>query len=229
MPVLIESVLFPNTFGMELIYSFVIIFCSLIIYFSTKKMYDISKYPGIKYFRESFLFFAIAYFFKSFLSFLLVTFGFHEALEFSSIFWGILTLFVFMYASTMAIFYLFYSVVWKKIKHKKFVIPAIHILVIILSIASIITRTAGLLVLLQVVVFLFIAIYNFISYKKLNPKKKAGSIHLIYLFLFAFWMLNLSDILISGFDPIFELVISLVSIGIFLMILYKVTSNVGAK
>ena len=229
MSIPIEGVFFPNTFGMELIYSFVIIFCSLMIYFGTKKMYDISKYPGIKYFREAFLFFAIAYFFKSFMSFMLILLGFHEALEFSGVVWGLLMLFVFMYASTMAIFYLLYSVIWKKINHKKFVIPIINLLAIALSIFSIALRNAWLLIIVQVAVFAFIAIYNFISYKKLNNKKKLGSIYVIYMSLFVFWILNLSDILISGFDPLVELLISFVSIGIFLVILYKVTRNIGLK
>jgi len=225
----IEEVFFPNTFGMELVYSFVIIFCSLMIYFETKKVYDISKYPGIKYFRESFLFFAIAYFFKSFISFFIILFGFHEALEFATVLIGVLSVFVFMYASTMAIFYLLYSVIWKKLKNKKFVIPIIHILVLAISALSILAHEARILILLQIVIFIFVAIYNVVSYKKLDIKKKANSLYIIYLFLFIFWMLNLSDLLISGFSPLWELVISTISIAIFLVILYKVTKNVGSS
>ena len=48
----------------EIIYSFVIIFCSLLVYFGTKEIYELSSHKGIKYFREAFLFFAIAYFFR---------------------------------------------------------------------------------------------------------------------------------------------------------------------
>ncbi|MCR4327071.1 MAG: hypothetical protein NUV46_00640 [Nanoarchaeota archaeon] len=229
--VLTEQALFPNTFGMELIYSFVIIFCSLLIYFSTKSIYKISKYPGIKYFREAFLFFAIAYFFKSFISFLFFIFEVRGLTEFSSIFIGVLSLFFFMYASTMAIFYLLYSVVWKNLKEKfkesKWTVPFIHIFVLIISAVSIVVREAGVLILLQVFVFIFIAVNNYSSYKKLKTKSKSGSIYLIYLFLFVFWMLNLSDFLIVGFGPIVELLISLISIGIFLFILYKVTRYVG--
>ncbi len=228
MPVtVIERVLFPNTFGMELIYSFVIIFCSLMIYFATRKMYEISKYPGIKYFRLSFIFFAIAYFVKSFINFSLIFFGFHEALEFMSVILGVVSLFLFMYASTMAIFYLLYSVVWKKFKNNRFIVPLTHFAVLVIAAASIIYRSAWFLIAVQVAVFIAIAITNSISYSKLNSKKKSGSIHIIYLFLFVFWMLNLSDILVSGFDPILELIISFVSIGIFLTILYKVTRNLG--
>jgi len=42
-------------------------------------------------------------------------------------------------------------------------------------------------------------------------------------------MLNLADLLISGFSPILEILISMVSIGLFLVILYKVVKNVGSS
>ena len=57
-------------FGSELIYSFVIILCSLMVYFGTKELYELSSYKGIKYFREAFLFFAIAYAFRSVIKFI---------------------------------------------------------------------------------------------------------------------------------------------------------------
>jgi len=191
-------------------------------------MYKISKYPGIKYFRFSFLFFALAYFFKSFISFMLVFLGFHGVLEFISVFLGVVTLFIFMYASTMAIFYLLYSVVWKKFGDKKYIIPVLHVFVLVISAGSLFLRSAWTIIIIQILLFTFIAVYNYTSYRKLSPKKKTGSIHLIYLFLFLFWMLNLSDILVSGFSPFFEFLISLASIGVFLTILYKVTRNVGS-
>lgn len=225
----IERILFPNTFGMELTYSFVIIFCSMVIYLSTKEMYKISGHPGIKYFREAFIFFAFAYFFKSFISFLFIFLDIHEMFEFISVFSGVITLFLFMYASTMAIFYLLYSVVWKKFKGQKYIVPLLHVLVILISAGSILYKSAWLLVALQVAIFVFITVYNYLTYQKLDIKKRAGSIHVIYFFLFIFWMLNLSDILISGFGPIFEFIVSLASIGIFLTILYKVTRNVGSN
>ena len=64
--------------GSEIIYSFVIIVCSLMIYFATKELYELSKHKGIKYFRLSFLFFAIAYFFRSFIKIVLFYFDKQE-------------------------------------------------------------------------------------------------------------------------------------------------------
>ncbi len=225
--VFIEEILVQNSFSAELIYSFVIIFSSLIIYFCTKEVYKISNHSGIKYFREAFLFFAIAYFFKSFIRFLYFIFNVREIFEFSSMFFGVLTLFFFMYASTMAIFYLFYSVVWKNFKENKMGIPLVHVGVLIVSAIAILMREVKILMLLQVSIFLFITLFNYFSYKKINAKKKPNQIYRVYLFLFIFWMLNLFDLLVVGFGPVVELFISLISIGLFLIILYKVVRNIG--
>ena len=60
--------LLPHALGTELIYSFVIIICSLMVYFGTKELYELSSYKGIKYFRQAFLFFAISANFSSSIS-----------------------------------------------------------------------------------------------------------------------------------------------------------------
>src|SRR3989339_748726 len=56
-------------FMLEILYSFVIIVCSLMIYFGTKELYELSSHKGIKYFRLSFLFFAIFYYFFNYYNF----------------------------------------------------------------------------------------------------------------------------------------------------------------
>ena len=75
--------LMPPQIGAELIYSFVIIVCSLMVYYATKEMYELSSYKGIKYFRQAFLFFAIAYFFRYFIQFFLVFFNIKDILTFT--------------------------------------------------------------------------------------------------------------------------------------------------
>jgi len=129
----------------------------------------------------------------------------------------------------MAIFYLLYSILWKNFKEKRFTIALIHIFVLVISALTIYLREVRILLALQVLIFVFVAIYNFKELKNSKASKKIGQIHTIYLFLFVFWMLNLADLLILGFDPIIEILISLFSIGIFLTILYKVVKNVGSS
>jgi len=121
--------------GTELFYSFIIIVCSLIIYFGTKELYKLSSHKGIKYFRQAFLFFAIAYFFRGFIKFIVIYFDINGILELSPITFGITgltTQFLFVYFSSMAIFYLLYSVIqkWNNNPHK---IYLFHVLALILA------------------------------------------------------------------------------------------------
>jgi len=221
--------------GTELIYSFVIIICSLMIYYSTKEMYELSSYKGLKYFRYAFLFFAIAYLFKSFIKFLLVYFGASRIIEINPWFIGMITLFVFMYFSSLAVFYLVYSLMWKRLNGKSGIIGIFHILSI--AIAFITITTSQIEILFGVNLFILaIAIFGLIithkesqTYKESKNKKKSSNIYVIYTLLFVFWILNIIEVLIPNFLQFYQLLIYLASLGVFLTILYKVLKKSGSN
>jgi hypothetical protein len=207
----------------EIIYSFVIIVCSLMIYFGTKEIYKLSSQKGIKYFRLSFLFFALAYFFRSFIKIALFYFKKNELRNILPVF-GSVTLFIFMYFSSMAIFYLLYSVMWKKWKSKS-TIYLFHLTAIIFATTITFFRNQLIYFLINILLFIFILITVFISYKQ--SKKKSINLYIIYLLLFVFWILNILDILILNFLRTTQLLIYLFSLGIFLLILYKVIKKIS--
>src|SRR4030042_1399496 len=123
--------------GTEIIYSFVIIICSLMVYFGTRELYELSSYKGIKYFRQAFLFFAVAYFFRSFIKFVMDYFKISRILDFSPMIFGQFSLLLFMYFSSMAVFYLIYSLMWKKWNGSSKKIYLFHALAVIISLANI--------------------------------------------------------------------------------------------
>ncbi|MBS3107910.1 hypothetical protein J4468_03260 [Candidatus Woesearchaeota archaeon] len=207
---------FAIGFGTELIYSFVIIVCSMMIYFATKEMYELSEYKGIKYFRSAFLFFAVAYFFRSVLKYLF----FLSDMYVPHIF-GLIGLLVFIYASTMAIFYLLYSVMTKKWNGKK--IYLFHAGAFFVAIISVLSRNMFVYLGVNLVLFILVAFIVYIAYKK-----SRNSLYAIYLLLFAFWIFNIIDILLPRFLELFQLLIYMISSGIFLLILYKVLRKVGS-
>lgn len=216
--------------GAELIYSFVIIVCSLMIYYSTKEMYKLSSYKGIKYFRQSFLFFAIAYFFRYSIRFILSFFNIrtiHEFLPISLGPMGPLTLFLFMYFSSMAVFYLLYSVMWKKWNGNSKMIYILHTIAVILSLASIISRRNDILLGINLLLLVIISFVYYIAHKDSKTKKKGHNLYAVYMLLFVFWILNIIDILIPSLLQQFQLLIYLASSGIFLAILYRVLKKVG--
>jgi len=210
--------------GTEIIYSFVIIVCGLMIYFGTKELYKLSSHKGIKYFRQSFLFFALAYFFRSFIKIILFYFDAGEIRTLLPVF-GDITLFVFMYFSSMAIFYLIYSVMWKKWESKS-AIYLFHLVAFVISMIIILFRSPFIYFLINLLLFVFIAFVFYKSYKQ-SKKKKSHNLYFIYFLLFVFWIFNIIDILIPNYLRTFQLFIYLISLGIFLSILYKVIRKTG--
>jgi hypothetical protein len=201
----------------ELIYSFVIIVCSLLIYFGTRELYSLSKYKGIKYFREAFLFFAAAFFFRSFIKFLLIFFGIGRPHELSPIYFGIAALFIFMFASSMAIFYLLYSMLWKKSPK---LIYLFYILAILISIVSIIFNSTFVILGVYLLLIVFIVSIMILAHKKSN-------MYIIYILISLFLILNIIDILLPNFLQLYQILIYLISLTLFLTIFYKVTKKTG--
>jgi hypothetical protein len=219
--------LMGGAFGVELFYSFVIIICSLMVYYGTKELYELSSHKGIKYFRQAFLFFAVAYFFRSFIKFVIFYFDIGEILDVPPMIFGPITLFLFMYFSSMAVFYLLYSVMWKKWNGGSKRIYLFHVLAFVIALLSIISRSMEFRFLLNSILFVLILFVVYIVYREGKDKKKKNKLYAIYMLLFAFLLLNVIDILIPRFLEMFRLVIYLASTGIFLLILYRVLKKSG--
>ena len=208
----------------EIIYSFVIIACSLMIYFGTKELYKLSSHKGIKYFRLSFLFFALAYFFRSFIKIILFYLEMGELRNVLPIF-GSITLFIFMYFSSMAIFHLLHSVMWKNWK-SKFVTYTFHTISLIVAMLVLIFKNPNLYLSINLLFLFFISFIVYKSHKE-SRKKKPSNLYIIYLLLFVFWIFNIIDTLIPSLLQTFQLLIYLISSGIFLVIFYKVIRKTG--
>lgn len=216
-------------FGAEIIYSFVIIICSLMIYFGTKELYELSNYKGIKYFREAFLFFAIAYFFRSFIKFVVNYFNVSAILDISQrefgFAFGQITLLIFVYFSSMAIFYLLYSVMYKKWEGNSKVIYLFHMIALIIAIISILFPNPLIHLSINLIFLIIFSIIAYVSHK--HSLNKKGGLYIVYILLLVFWILNIIDILIPKFLQTYQLAIYLSSTGIFLYILYKVLKRAG--
>jgi len=219
--------------GTELIYAFAIILCSLMVYFGTKELYELSSHKGIKYFRQAFLFFALAYFFRSFIKFIIIYFNVGTILDISprtfGFVFGQMTLIVFMYFSSMAIFYLLYSVMWKKWNGNSKKIYLFHLLAFIIALSSILFRNPFVYLGMNLLLLFFVIFTFYVSYKQSKQKRTKHNLHVIYTLLFSFWTLNVIDILIPEFFQMFQLFIYIASLIIFLIMLYKVLKKAGSN
>jgi len=214
--------------GAEIIYSFVIIFCSLMIYFGTREIYDLSSYKGIKYFRQAFLFFAIAYFFRLFIQFVVASFNIHEILELYPLAIGYASILIFMYFSTMSIFYLIYSVKWKRWENNSKMIYFFHAIAILISLATIIFDKPYFYLGLNAVLFVSAGILIFLSSRTQKSKsRRKNRFDKVYLLLLVFLVLNIINILVPIFLETVKLFLYLTSLSIFFVILYKVLKKSG--
>jgi hypothetical protein len=212
--------------GTEILYSFVIILCSLMIYIGTKELYNLSKHRGIKYFRLTFLFFALAYFSRSLIKFMILYTNTSGVLAIPRILVHPLvskiSLFLFIYLSTQAIFFLIYSIKCNEKNRFPFKLSITHIFSILF--AGIIISTNNGAYYFYLNIFLFILIL--FSLLKTNKKSK-NKIYGIYILLIFFWILNTVDLLLPSFFKTTQIGIYLASSGIFIFMLYKVLRTLG--
>lgn len=161
--------------GIEFFSLILIIFSSFLIFYKTKKVYELTEHKGIKYFRRGFLFFALAYILR------IITFflepPFHDSLIdknlgflFSSIF------------HLIAISYLFASMHYKKVKEY-----FIYLGILLFGIIGFIFREPMILGLIVLTLFIGFGVSSIIKYK--NSKKRMFSqIYFIYVLFFLFWV-----------------------------------------
>lgn len=209
----------PVISGIEFAYTLVIVLLCFLVYYKTKGIYDLTKYKGIQFFRYAFLFFGLAYASRLFLHFLLVgniTFDLDLSgriiMPFSSL--------IVAYFSTMAILYLIYSTIWKRIKYEHFLVFS-NIIALSVSLAAFISRSPILVSLIQLILLVFAVL---ISFKMHEKAKKISPIRALYLLIFAFWLINLFVLEPRRFLPFeIKLFFQAISIIVFVLIYYKVS------
>lgn len=207
----------PNFIIMELIFSTIVIVLALLIYFRTREMYLLTKHKGIRYFRNSFLFFGLAFFFRFFFHLVMMS----RIIDFGVPHWimGAVSLTFTSYLSTMAIFFLVLSTLWKYTKSNALLYLA-HAFAAVIVILVGYFRTPEILGLAQLVLLIFAVVLSYMSYRE---SKKHSQLFMIYILMFIIWIF---EILVLGpfrFLPFeFRMISSLVTVVLFSIVYFKV-------
>lgn len=207
----------------ESIYFVLIVAICLAIYFKTREIEKLSGYQGIIYFRLTFMFFSISYFFKFITSIQISAFSLTRSYQVLQILPTAGTLFISLYASLMAVIYLTNSVTWKKEEKKSSHEESFWHIVSIGAAALTVFMSQPMLYILTQVFLLF---YSIMELSK-HHEKKSSFIKTLYPAMMLFWMLSIVDIFIPNLLYMLQLLIYLVSSGLFLIILNKVFNRVG--
>ena len=213
----------PLQFVTEIVYTVIIVFFCLAIYLKTKESYDLTKHKGIRYFRDAFLLFGLSYLIRFFFFtffFSSFKFGFLISRELLAILFMALT----GYLSTIAVFYLISSSIWKQINNWYFLVTG-HIVAIVLSLVSLITMSHSMshimLLYLQSIAIIIAIVLSFVIPKMGN---KISQVKAFYVLIYIFWLINLWAIAPKGVFPFaIKLVFQMLSLIVFTIIYYKVS------
>jgi len=180
------NVYLQNKFFIDLLYFIILLIPGLTIFFLSKKLYQVSKYEGIKYFRNAFLFYSLGIFFG------LITTIFQN---YSEVIFS-LSIVLGEYSLTIAGFYLLLSLGWKKLQGSS-QIPnrfyLLHTLALIIGILDFLV--GGRFVMFSIQILLF-AVAIFVSFKNYITSPKAAFLKYYFFAMVLFfitWILNFAN------------------------------------
>jgi hypothetical protein len=192
----------------EFFYSLIVIAICLFIYFKTKEMYDLTGHKGIRFFRQTFLWLSIAYIVRFLILFNKITFNVMQKGSMH------IALFLFVFASTMSLLYLAYSVVIKKWNFNEDFVFSLSAMVI--SLISVTGKNIDVFLLSQLLLFVFAVVFGFAKRHKLKGT------YVVYILLFLFWLFGHAALKLPMFLFNIKVGLYLISVALFLLILHLV-------
>jgi hypothetical protein len=213
---------------LEIIYTSLIIFPSLFIYVKTKKLYDFSKYKGIRYFSNAFLFFTLAFLVRL----VYFTSGNYQDSILSFLFYKNYLLILFEFLFLLPGFYFLMCLLHKHIiklnKSKQYLILSSFILIFLfVSIIDYLFYTFLLMYIVNIIIFFFNSIISYKNY--LKKKTLYGQIFSISMMLLLFaWTLNFATQNILQKLPVlryYVYLINIIAVIIILVVVNKLTKD----
>jgi len=211
-------ILLENKWILELLYALIIAAICFVIVSKSDRFFRLSSHQGIRYFRNAFLFYGIAFLMR-------YIFGIFSdfSLNYLEIVWGI-----FEYTLVMAGFFLLYSLIWKKFEFSKRdkntslfngKIMVFHSIAVIVAILDILWENYNFMFASQIMTFLFASIISFANYKQMK-KHKFPKFYFVAMFLgLVAWVLNFLVATCFNWSPIVLIDIGLINGIFFLLIL----------
>lgn len=214
----------PTRLVVELSYTLIVVFLCFTIYYKTREIYDLTKHEGINYFRITFLFFGFAYIFR-FISVLLKLMVITFDIDFPRQIFGIFSLVLIGYFSTMAILSLTYSILWRKLPIKH-IFLLFNVIAVLISSIAFISRSSFILTLAQAVLLIFTTII--ITYYIISKSRKISRLYILYILFFLFWIVNLIALGPRRLLPIeIQTVFQIISIFVIGIIYHRVAKWTG--
>lgn len=211
--------------AIELVYFLVIAVICLLIYFKTKEIYKISQHRGIFYFRNIFLYFFLAYFFRL-TGVGLIMLDDPTALEIPRMLYQA-SLFFAGYFSTMAILSLAMAMLIRNVKKEsKSAYYALHAIALVLSLLVATRRSSSILLMMQTAILACALAIFFIKTHK-EKMRSFSQNKVTYVLLAIFWIINL--LAFSRIPIELKIPLYVISAGIFLSIFLRVRKRLSTN
>lgn len=210
---------------LKIFYALVIGFICLIIVLKTHRLFSLSLYQGIRYFRNAFFFYGLAFVIRYLIGapYLYSLIG----TRYSS-----LVNLIFEYFLIMAGFFLIYSLLWKKIEVSgKYYFSSLlntrislfYTMAFIIAILDYLWNTRSFMFFSQVILFAFAAIISYNNYKKNGKQHRFLKFYFVAMLLsFLAWLLNTIAALYLKWNQGILMSVYASNIIVFLLFLYGV-------
>jgi hypothetical protein len=225
----LSSLILQNKWVLEIFYALLISSICLIIFSKADKFFRLSSHQGIRYFRNAFFFYGIAFVVRYIFGvFSDLSFEYAEVLRVS-----------FEYFLIMAGFFLLYSLVWKKFEYSEKDssmfngrIMIFHAIALVVAILDNLWQNYYFMFLSQIIVFFSASLISFSNYLKNGKAHKFLKYYFIAMLLgLAAWILNFLVASYFNWRHFVLLDIGIINAIFFILFLYgviKITKN-GSK
>ncbi len=235
----VYALIFENRNLLKLIYTILIGVICLVIVAKTHKLFRVSLHQGIRYFRNAFLFYGLAFVIR----YVLVT-AYDYAGKFGVVYAHAYVIkIIFDFFLIMSSLFLLYSLLWKNFEDSEnpstsslfnLQIAVFYILSAIVALLDYVWTTNYFMFLSQLIIFSFA---SGLCFAKLNKAKPMGGFFKLYFMVIALnfiaWLVNLAIstsfdfVITSGFDwrragVIFTYLLNII---IFVLFLYSVSKS----
>ncbi len=226
------SLIISNKELIKVFYGLIIVIICLIIVAKSHRLFKLSSYEGIRYFRNAFLFYAIAFMFRYLLG------GFITYNVVSSEYFDLIRI-IFEFFFIIAGFFLLYSLLWKRIEGSQGSYSSIlnlRILIFygmafVITIIDYLWSSYYLLFTSQIVIFICAAIISYTNYINNGRKGKFLKFYLLAMILaLVTGILNTLSAAYLNWDIMIILFVYMINILIFLLFLYgimRITNRSG--
>jgi len=223
------SLIIENKLILELVYALAISLICAIIVIRTDKFFRLSMHQGIRYFRNAFFFYGIAFIAR-------YVFGLLSDLEFEFIY---IAQIIFEYFLIMAGFFLLYSLIWRKFEFSKeghfsslfnAKIAVFHAMALILAVMDNLWATYNFLFISQIVIFFYASVISYLNYKKNTKKNKFSRFYFVAMLLsLGAWILNFLAEAYFNWNHGLLIIVGIVNVIFFLLFLFGVIKFTNTK